>query len=438
MNKAKRKTNRLIAFVLSLAVLGLSIYALVISLPVSTGKPQGGGNPANPKEPDVPAMGQADLATQRTQLLEKADLLYRGYFYDEALELINSADKALQNQETADALAKIQQGKDSLVKYEGMPYHVFFHSLIIYPELAFDNKGHPAEGYNMWMTTVSEFKAMLPLLLENDFVLYKITDMSQVNPDGTVTQKDIYLPPGKKPLVISVDDVNYYDYMAPDGFASRLVLTEENEVLTEVKAMDGTVSVTRDGDVQPILDDFVAEHPEFSWRGAKGVLASTGYQGAFGYRITDLELYSAAEGQQMLEDVKKISQRLWDTGWVIANHSYTHNSYWRGNITMEQLQSDVTRWKELIGTYTGQTNVLIVPFGAHFDSKDPRFQYMVDQGFNIICPVAANMSTSYTGNGMIQNRLNLDGYTMLKHPERISKYFFDPAKVVDPARPPLA
>ena len=47
------------------------------------------------------------------------------------------------------------------------------------------------------------------------------------------------------------------------------------------------------------------------------------------------------------------------------------------------------------------------------------------------------MAASYEGNSMIQNRLNLDGYTMLKHPERISKYFFDPSQIVDPARPPL-
>ena len=74
---------------------------------------------------------------------------------------------------------------------------------------------------------------------------------------------------------------------------------------------------------------------------------------------------------------------------------------------------------------------------ANSDKQKVILQYMVDQGFKIICPVAANMATSYEGNSMIQNRLNLDGYTMLKHPERISKYFFDPAQVVDTARPPL-
>ena len=62
---------------------------------------------------------------------------------------------------------------------------------------------------------------------------------------------------------------------------------------------------------------------------------------------------------------------------------------------------------------------------------------MIDQGFTILCPVQANMSTTFTGQGMIQNRLNLDGYTMLKHPERVSQHFFDPQLVLDGARPPL-
>ena len=231
--------------------------------------------------------------------------------------------------------------------------------------------------------------------------------------------------------------MSYYDYMAPDGFASRMVINDQGDVVTEVQAPDGTVYQTYEGDVQPILDQFVKEHPEFSWRGAKGVLAPTGYQGAFGYRITDLELYTPEEGQQMLEAVKAISQRLRETGWQIGCHSYTHNGYWRGDITMEELESDLTRWKELIGTYTGQTNILITPFGAHYSPDDPRYQYMIDQGFTILCPVQANMSTTFTGQGMIQNRLNLDGYTMLKHPERVSQHFFDPQLVLDGARPPL-
>ena len=34
----------------------------------------------------------------------------------------------------------------------------------------------------------------------------------------------------------------------------------------------------------PIVDDFVREHPDFSYRGDKGTIALTGYNGVLGYR----------------------------------------------------------------------------------------------------------------------------------------------------------
>ena len=50
---------------------------------------------------------------------------------------------------------------------------------------------------------------------------------------------------------------------------------------------DGTV-VTGSFDLVPLLEDFIAEHPDFSYKGARAVLAFTGYQGVLGYR-TDPE-----------------------------------------------------------------------------------------------------------------------------------------------------
>ena len=34
----------------------------------------------------------------------------------------------------------------------------------------------------------------------------------------------------------------------------------------------------------PLIDRFVEEHPDFSYRGAKGIVALTGYNGILGYR----------------------------------------------------------------------------------------------------------------------------------------------------------
>ena len=76
------------------------------------------------------------------------------------------------------------------------------------------------------------------------------------------------LPKGKIPFVLSQDDVSYYHYMDGDGYASRLVLDENGEVKNEYIEDDGTVSVGN-YDMVPLIDEFVKQHPDFSYHGEK-------------------------------------------------------------------------------------------------------------------------------------------------------------------------
>ena len=69
---------------------------------------------------------------------------------------------------------------------------------------------------------------------------------------------------------------------------------------------------------------YVKEHPEFSWQGAKGIVAITGYAGAFGYRITDLHLFDEQTQQWMLDKTTEVAQALRASGWQIACHILWH------------------------------------------------------------------------------------------------------------------
>lgn len=295
----------------------------------------------------VNALSKEEEGIDIVGLLEQAESLSRGYFYDEAIELLDNSGY-YEDERVVNLKNEITARKSQLVKYEGQFYHVFFHSLIVYPELAFDGD-YMHEGYDMWMTTVSEFKNMLPQLYERGFILYSMTDIKK--------DRDIILPPGKKPLIISIDDVCYYDYMKNDGFADRLVINEAGEVACEVRTPQGETIVTYDGDVMPILDQFVKEHPDFSYRGAKGIVAVTGYEGALGYRITDLE------GQELIDarnEVKRIAEVMKKNGWLFACHSYTHNDYFKdGGVSFEILSYDSQRWKNTIGEYVLQPDIYL-------------------------------------------------------------------------------
>lgn len=361
-----------------------------------------------------------------------------GYYYNEAIDYLRNSEFS-NDERILQVIKTIENEKKSLVAYEGQVYHIFFHSLIKYTDRAFDGDGRQ-EGYNYWMTTVDEFKAILEHLYLNDFILIDIRDMVVKNPDGTLTENVLYLPRGKKPVIISQDDVCYYEYMATDGFAKKLVLDENGKVRTLIEDENGTLAITDDGDMVPILDDFVERNPSFSYKGAKGILAVTGYEGALGYRITDANLVpSQIEAEKM--ELSKVAKVLRDTGWSFANHSYTHNDFFHEKpIDIELLSQDTKWWIETLQNCIGATSIYISPFGVPISPDSPQMKYLNLQGFDIFCPVEASMDTKIFKNVLISKRLNLDGYTLYLHPER-AEVFFDERTIVnhilDKSRPPF-
>lgn len=391
--------------------------------------PPAPSTPTGPTDEELALLTQQNIARQT--LIEQAQRLAKTYDYDGAIALLQNAG-TLANDDTQASIGLYESQKASLVRYDGPVRHVFFHSLIADTAKAFDG-GNSSAGYDLWMTTVSEFQAMLPQLLDRGYVLFSYNDLVVRTGDGTVSPKEIWLPAGKMPLVLSVDDVCYYEYMKGDGFATRLDLDADGRVVTIMTDESSQESETRDGDVVPILDDFVAQHPEFSYKGAKGILALTGYQGVLGYRITDLAGDALIKAQ---DRAKAVCDRLKETGWQIASHSYTHNNYFQdGTITMAQLEYDTGRWKRDIAPVTGETNLYVSPFGVHFDKNDARYRYLAEQGYDIYCPVGMDMAMAWNGDNVAHNRLNLDGYTMRTRPELLRELFFNPETVYDASRP---
>ena len=320
--------------------------------------------------------------------------------------------------------------KTENVLYTGKIYHIFFHSLIVYPELAF-NGSEESLGYKDWMITRDEFVRMLPELYKNNFILIDITSLYGVNPDGTVVRKDIYLPKDKKPLIISIDDLSYYNSLVGHGFAHRLVLDKDGNVATEIITKNWKKEITRDGDVVPILDDFVALHPDFSLGGAKGVIALTGYHGILGYRTNNI--YGATYLADT-ESVKTIISKLKATGWRFASHSYSHDKgYSNGTVSLEKVKNDAVLWDKQVKPLVGDTDIFIGPFGQVFKPGDPRRDYLVSDGFKMFCGVGMDLYFHYFSNSITMNRADIDGYRML-HTPRFLKEYFDLVKVIDSFR----
>ena len=394
----KKRISKPVAIAVAVAVVVIAVLVILLI-------PKNGGNTAFDKAAEKVAQAL------ETVNLQHAKFLAQKYDYDEALALIEN----YASEDAAAVRSEIEATKATLREadlYE-IP-HIFFHSLIADTSKAFDGDTREA-GYNQVMTTIDEFNKIMSQMHERGYVLVSLHDIATINEDGTVTPGKIMLPEGKRPFVLSVDDVSYYEYMDGDGFATRIVIGEDGKPTCEMKQDDGSI-VTGDFDVVPLLDKFVEEHPDFSYHGAKGILALTGYNGVLGYRTcpsySDNPTY-----EQDVETAKTVAKCLREHGWEFASHSWGHRNL--GTISLENLRIDTDKWETEVEPILGDTDILIYPFGADIESwknyteANERFNILKGVGFDYFCNVDGNKAWLQIGKNYVrQGRRNLDGYRM--------------------------
>ncbi|MCY9667292.1 hypothetical protein M5X11_20595 [Paenibacillus alginolyticus] len=314
-----------------------------------------------------------------------------------------------------------------LVLFNGQIEHIFFHPLIAFPELAFDGDSM-AKGYNDWFVTVKEFNKILDSLYRNQYILIDIGSL-YTEKEGVVRPQELWLPANKKPLVLSIDDLNYYTYMRENGNASRLVLDDNGEVATYSMTPQGEPITARNSEIVPILDDFVHAHPDFSWHGAKGVIALTGYEGILGYRTDQRDSPNYINAK---EGVLPVIKRLKETGWTFASHGYGHLD--TAKITLNRFKQDTLRWKQEVEPLIGATSVYIYPFGSSVLPEDRKYQFLMEEGFRIMCSVGPVPYLAFKPDSVMMDRRHIDGIALHDQRSRLLP-LFDSQEIWDSIRP---
>ena len=433
-----------------------------------TGKSDGAGQTNGTGKSDGADVVQTGIGKVPTavpepgaELLKEAKRLAAMYDYDKAISLLQKAERYASDEQLNTTVAGFREQKAACRVWEDNSKisHCFFHSLIADTSLAFGPDSGTLDGYNRYMTTTSEFERILEQMHEKGYVLVRMHDIAELvkQDDGTEVMqwKPIILPPGKTPFVMSQDDVNYYDYMDGEGFANKIVIGKDGKPTCEYIKKDGTV-VTGEYDLVPILNRFIEEHPDFSYRGAKAILAITGYEGTLGYetapyryKSTDkvtlfekkLSQLSEKEKEAMLEDEKaaciKVVEVLRADGYEFACHSYAHGNM--QTCTDSKYQSDTDRWKREVGSLLGETDIYIFPFGADICDwrgyHGEKYEYSIKSGFHYFCNVDSALYWVQMKNDYLrQGRINFDGERMMCDPEKLT-YFFDVDTVLDSKRP---
>ena len=375
------------------------------------------------------------------------------YDYDQAISLLQNDAAYGSSPDMQQAAAGYQQTKDACVAWSPEQVtHIFYHSLIVDPSKAFDGD-YKQGGYDQVMTTMSEFNQITQTMYDKGYVMVSIYDLAQMDENGVMQGKEVHLPEGKIPFVLSQDDVCYYHSQDGDGIATKLVVDGDGRVRNEYVEDDGSISVG-DYDVVPLIDRFVEAHPDFSYHGAKGIVALTGYNGILGYR-TDISYQTRPDD---LNDDKKawldahpdfnldteragakaVADAMKAEGWIFASHTWGHKNM--SSVSMERLVTDTQNFKENVDPLIGGTDIIIFAFGADINdggdyTGDEKFEYLKSQGYNYYCNVDSSRYFVQIRDGYFRmGRRNVDGYRMYYNPEMLSD-LFDASAVFDPSRP---
>ncbi len=191
-----------------------------------------------------------------------------------------------------------------------------------------------------FVRTVSDFKADLEWLYENNFYVIPLNDL---------IANRIAAPAGKRPVVLTFDDstAGQFRYLIGD---------------------DGSVEIDPDSAIG-ILESFYSEHPDFGRGGFFAILPTENF--CFAWQFADAEPDQYPYCQQKLT-------WLLDNGYEIGNHTLNH---------VDLLQQDDDTFRaELAGAIVAfqemdsriEANILAMPFGNYpdLDTKQQQREWL--------------------------------------------------------------
>lgn len=403
---------------------------------------------ANKESINAESIAQANEARRLQEeaeiLIQEAEQLAENYDFDAAIAKLDSFGGDISTFPDLQAKrAELVNAQSEMVVWSDPSQiaNLSFQLLIADPARAFVDKTY-AKAYKDNFITVSECEAILQQLYDNGYMLVRLSDLVTADTDAegniTYSAKTLYMPQDKTPLLLTETQVNYYNYMDGAGFASRLIIDENGSIINEMVDANGNI-VTGAYDLVPILDAFIAEHPDFSYRGAKAILAVTGYDGLFGYRTNPEAKSKLGETayNQEIQGAKDIAEALRQDGYEIACYTYHNDAY--ADLSSTEIQADQKHWTDEVTPILGDVDILVYARSSEIGDSSPysgaKFNVLYGLGYRYFLGSNTDGRTwaSMESGCFRQSRILVTGSALKSTPQIFADYF-NAASVLDPAR----
>lgn len=446
------KETQLPLIIAGLAVVTILIFIIGAAVRSGTNDADGHAN----KNSAAQKAEEQKLEAEQADVLARSEEAARMYDYTKAINILDSFSGDLDDYpDIRTKRTEYVKTRDALVPWEDpskIP-NLSLQMLIADPQTAFKDAKYSTQ-FKQNFLTITEFSAILEQLYANGYVLVSLNDIYNVESitDGgyTYAAKTIALPEGKKPLILTQTNVNYHTYLTdgdgdklPDkdgrGFANKLLLDAKGNFVNEFIGSDGQVHIGA-YDMIPLLENFIAQHPDFSYQGARAVIAITGYDGLFGYRTNPQaeRTFGTAVYNQELESAKTIAQKLQETGYELACYTYENIAY--GQMSAKQVEVEMEKWTSEVASIIPGINIFVFAKNSDIASEnssynDDRFSLLSNAGFQIYLGFSESGRTwsSITDEYIRQGRILLSPANISSHSDWFAD-FFETTQILDSNR----
>lgn len=365
------------------------------------------------------------LEAEANDLKVRAAAMAAEYDYENAMKLLSGYSGGLAGH--PELLALYNQYKSALADL------VVWDDLSKIPNLSFRTlvadlskaAADPDRGsrYSKSYITTDEFSRILNQLYENGYVLVSLYDFATpiTAADGSVgvNRTSIRLPEGKKPILLTQEGVNYYSHTEKSGgFADCLSVNANGELTCRMGESEGAF------DLVPVLNAFLAEHPDFSYEGARATIAVSGYEGLFGM------------GLDQADAIKAAADKLRAQGYDIACYTYADMKY--ADYGVAGLKEDLDKWFAQITPILGQTDILVYPTGGDIQGQGAysgtKYEALRGYGFRYFVGTGSGVNWGMTtAEYARQTRTVVTAANLAEHPEWYTG-MFDAATVLSAER----
>lgn len=184
-------------------------------------------------------------------------------------------------------------------------------------------------------------------------------------------------------------------------------------------------------DLVPVLESFIAEHPDFVYRGARAILAVTGSEGVFGYRTNTsyVSRFGQAYYDNEVVEAKKVVAALREKGYTIASYTYSNQDYRKMNTL--QIQAEVTNWTNQVTPVLGDVDTIVFARGSDIEAySGTTFNVLYNSGLRYFLNSGSSPRVDVNTTFVRQTRLMVTGEMLAWYSSQFSSYF-DSNLVID-------